>query len=51
MILPDCEKIISSILETELIHDWDDVINKRLSPKIIPNVKSENPNKIMGFSI
>ena len=50
-IRPDCEEIISSILETELIHDWDDVINKRLSPKIMPNIKIEYPNKILGFSI
>uniref|UniRef100_A0A6C0KZ28 Protein kinase domain-containing protein n=1 Tax=viral metagenome TaxID=1070528 RepID=A0A6C0KZ28_9ZZZZ len=50
-IRPDCEKIVSNILETELIDNWDDVTNKKISPKIMPNIKNDHSNRIFGFTM
>ena len=48
---PNCESIVSFLLEKNLINSWEDVCNKTNCVSILPEFKSEITNEIIEFSL
>ena len=48
---PDCESIISFLIEKTLINSWEDVCNKVNCASTLPHFKNEIINEVVEFSL
>ena len=48
---PDCDTVMSFMLDHNMINNWESVYNKVNTPNILPKIKAETTNRIIDFSI